>query len=277
MRLPLVGAFAASLLLTGAALADQKQECRDAYYKTQVLRDEGKLEEAVKEADTCVRACGNELSSNCTRWKADLEARLASTIIVEVVDEAGAAVTDVTVSLDDVLWLDHLDGLAKTITKGPHTLEVTAKGWPPQKKSIVVQSGEKDRKITIVVTKDAPEPEPPDSAHLIGPWVLGGVGIGALVAGAVTGGFVIHDHGVMEDNCDEEKGTCSQQGLDASARGQVLGPVTTSLLVAGGALVAGGIVWLLVAPGEKEPAATSWYFAPAISSHETGASLGGTW
>ncbi|NUO48712.1 MAG: hypothetical protein HOV80_07640 [Polyangiaceae bacterium] len=272
-----VSVFAASLLIAGAALADQKQECRDAYYKTQVLRDEGKLDEALEQAGICVRTCGDELSSNCAQWKTELEGRLASSIIVEVVDESGASLNDVTVSLDGVLWLDHLDGSPQNLSKGPHTLEVTAKGAAPEKKSIVIQAGEKGRKITISITTKAPEAEPPNGAHVIGPWVVGGVGVGALIAGAVTGGIVIHDHSVMEDNCDEKEGTCSQDGLDASERGQVLGPVTTSLLVAGGVLVAGGIVWFLVAPDEAEPATTSWYVVPAISSHEASVVLGGSW
>lgn len=277
MRLTSVCAFAASVLAAQAALADAKQECRDAYYKTQVLRDEGKLEEAIEEAEICVRSCGGALVDNCTRWKTDLEARVASSIIVEAVDESGAAMTDVTVSLDGVLWLDHLDGSAQSISKGPHTLEVTAEGAAPQKKSIVVQLGQKNRRIRVVITKSTPPPEPSDDVHSIGPWIMGGVGVGALVAGAVTGGLVIHDYGVMRDNCDEDRGECSQEGLDAADRGQVLGPVTTSLLVAGGALVAGGIVWLLVAPANDERSTTSWYLAPAVSQHETGLFVRGSW
>ncbi len=277
MRAVSISAFLVSLLAAAAALADSKEECRDAYYKTQVLRDDGKLDEAIKQAEICVRACGNELVSDCSKWKTDLEARVASTIIVEVVDPSGTPLTDVSVSLDGVLWLDHLDGSAQLIPKGPHTLEVTAKGSAPETKSIVIREGEKGRKITISLTAKPPDAEPPDAAHAIGPWVLGGVGIGALVAGAITGGIVVHDYGVMRDECDEEAGTCSQDGLDASSRGQVLGPATTGLLVGGGVLVAAGVIWLVVAPGSPEPSTTSFFVIPAVSSHETGVVLEGSW
>jgi hypothetical protein len=268
--------IAAASFSSRGALADTGQECRDAYYKTQVLRDNKDLEEALKQADVCVRSCGNELAKNCAEWKADLEGKLASSIILEVVDASGARVTDATVSLDGELWLDQLDGSAHVISKGPHTIEINVKGSLPLEKPIVIRQGEKDRKILISLGSKPP-PDPPSEGHRIGPWILVGIGGGALIAGAVTGGIVVVDYGVMKDNCNEQAGTCSQDGLDASSRGQVLGPVTTGLLVAGGALAAGGIIWFVAAPREEEAPATSYFVAPVASGQEQGIVFGGSW
>lgn len=281
VALGLICAFAV-LFPSRMALADTKQECNDAYQKTQILRQADKLEEAFKQAEACARDCKDDFRKDCTQWKEELKARLA-TIIVEVVDASGKPVTDALVSLDDVPWLDRLDGTAQIVSQGPHTLVVTVKDATPLKQAIVIREAEKNRKITISLpAKRPPPPPPPWPGHSIGPWILVGVGAGALIAGAVTGGIVVHDYGVMNDQCDEELGTCSQDGLDASSRGQVLGPVTTSLLVGGGSLVAGGIIWLVLAPkAEDDPSidqgTTSFFIVPALSNHQMGAALGGSW
>jgi hypothetical protein len=267
---------ATSLSLPSTALADTKQECSDSYQKTQVLRAADKLEEAIAQAEICTRTCSKSFLDECTSWKTSLEGRIAS-IIVEAVDATGAPVTDGTVSLDGVAWLDQLGGPARAVSKGPHTLEVTVNGGPAQKKSIVIREGEKNRKITVSIPSRS-EPDTSGNVHSIAPWVVGGVGVAALIAGAVTGGFVLDAYSVTQDQCDDGNGTCTtQEGIDASERGQLLGPVTTGLLIGGSVLVAGGIIWLVVAPTETKPSATSLSVAPAISHQHLGLVFGGSW
>ena len=135
-------------------------------------------------------------------------------------------------------WLDQLGGPARSLSKGPHTLEnPRERGGSQAGGDRGSREGEKARRITITLAAPAPAPapapvvEPGGSLHRIGPWVVGGAGVAALIAGAVTGGFVVYEHGVMKDECSDEQRTCSQRGADAQTRGQVLGPATTSLLV----------------------------------------------
>jgi hypothetical protein len=258
------------------ALADTKQECSDSYQKTQVLRAADKLEEAIGQADICVRTCSKSFLDECASWKTSLESRIAS-IIVEAVDATGEPVTDGSVSLDGVPWLDQLGGPARAVSKGPHTLEVTVKGAPSQKKSIVIREGEKSRKITVSIPS-SPAPDNSGEVHRIGPWVVGGVGVAALIAGAVTGGLVLDAYSVTQEQCNDGTGTCTtQEGIDASERGQLLGPVTTGLLVGGSVLVAGGIIWLVVAPTEAKPSTTSLTVAPTVSHEHVGLVVGGSW
>ena len=269
--------LAALLFGSRAAIAgDVGQTCRDAYYQAQVLRDEGKLEEAIGQAKTCVRTCGEELARDCEGWRQELETRTASTIVIVAVDGAGANVTNALVSLDGVPWLDRLDGTAQTVPKGAHTLRVDVDGAVAETKSIVVRQGEKDRKIQFFI-RATPSDDGARLAHQVGPWVVGGVGLGALIAGTVTGALVVHDHGVTRDECSDATATCSQEGLDAASRGRVLGPVTTGLLVGGGALVAAGVVWLVAAPRDDRRATRSFLVAPLASLHEAGIVLGGAW
>lgn len=266
----------ASLLASRVALADAAKTCRDAFYQTQVLRDEGKLQEAIEQAKVCERTCGDELGGTCARWKVDLEARFTSTVVLEVVDAAGQPVTNVVVSLDGVPWLDRIDGSPQTIAKGQHTLAIAVPGAPRQERSIVVREGEKGRRIRFSVTRQ-PAEDGAAPAHRVGPWIVGGVGLGALVAGAVTGGLTVHEHDVMIDQCDEARGTCSQEGLDASARGQILGPATTGLLIAGGALVGAAVIWLVVAPSADDPSTVSLRLEPTVASDGATLLLGGAW
>lgn len=275
---------AAGLLLVLAALffapraavaGDVGQTCRDAYYQAQVLRDQGKLEGAVEQAKTCVRTCGAELASDCEKWKQELETTMASTIVIVVVDSAGATVTDAVVSLDGVPWLDWLDGTAQTIAKGAHTLRAEVQGAAPVTRSIVVRQGEKDRKVELSIRTERPD-DAARVAHQVGPWVVGGVGLGALIAGAVTGGVVVHDYDITEDECVDTSRTCSQRGLDAAARGRVLGPVTTGLLIGGGALVAAGVVWLIAAPRDEKQS-TRAFVAPLVSESGASVVVGGAW
>lgn len=276
---------------SSVALADTKQECVAAYDKVQDLRDAGKLEEGILEAQICAReVCSKAVREDCAQWKIDLEAR-ESTIVVEVVDGAGRPVDNGAVSLDGAPWLEHLDGSPHLVSQGPHTLEVTVTGFVPRKQSIAIQEGEKNRKITITVSPvpPPPRPPPPPAVHRIGPWVVGGVGAAAIVGGAVTGGVVVGAYNVMKDQCNDTAlpkkvgsvvlpgKTCTKEGFDAERRGRALGPATTVLLVGGGALVAAGVIWLVAGPHEAKPASSSFFVVPVVSSQQTGVVLGGDW
>ena len=269
-----VGVLALALSSAGSALADAKQDCSEAYEATQVLRDANKLEKAIEAANVCSRdACTKFIRDDCTKWKTDLEARLAS-IVVEAVDASGKAETAGSVTLDGLSWLDELGGGAHVVSEGPHTLVVTVKGQPPRTVAIVVREGEKNRRVTITL----PSPRPPaHGPRNFGPYLVGGVGIAVLIGGAVTGGITVHDYGVVKDQCNDISRTCSPAGRDAETRGQVLGPVTTGLLVGGGALLAAGGIWLIATRTTGKPVATSLMVVPSLSSHEKRVVLEGLW
>lgn len=262
------------------AAADTKLECSQAFDDTQVLRDAGNIDAALREAEICTRAvCAQFIRDDCSKWKADLESRLSS-VILEVFDGAGGRVTDATVSLDGVAWVDPLDGHAHVLSKGTHALEIRLTDGAFWKNSITIQEGEKERRITIRIGSDPsgarPDPAAPPSAG-VGPWVLGGVGVATLIGGVVTGALVISDYGVVQDECSDATQTCTQTGRDAAQRGQVLGPLTTGLLVGGAAIVAGGVIWLVVAGRSDAPSTASVWVAPAVAIGKSGLWVGGRW
>lgn len=106
------------------------------------------------------------------------------------------------------------------------------------------------------VAEPAPE-EPPEggSALRTAGLVVGGVGLAAVVAGAITGGLAMAEYGTAEDNCN---GTvCNEDGLDAIDRTRPLGNASTALFVVGGAGLAAGVLMFVLAPSEPSEETTA--------------------
>jgi hypothetical protein len=252
------------------AVAETKQACGDAYYAVQVLRDEGKYEDALAAAEICVSAdCAKFVRDDCAAWKRDIEAVVAirrSSVIVEAFDEDGVPIREASATLAGASWLASLDGEARELPPGTHVVEVSAPGRVSQRRSIVVRAGEKEQRVVFTF----------ESLSSLGrgygpfPWVLGSVGLASLVAGAVTGGFVIDAFLTVQDECDDEARVCSVAGDEAAARGRLLGPLTTGLLVGGGALLGAGVVWKLVDSVEPGARRTALLIAPVIAPGELG-------
>jgi len=97
----------------------------------------------------------------------------------------------------------------------------------------------------------AQEPVAPESAgdgstlRTVG-LVVGGVGLAALVVGAITGGLAMSENNTAKDNCN---GTvCNQDGLDAIDRTRPLGNASTACFVVGGVGLAAGVLMFALAP-----------------------------
>ena len=269
--------LAAAMIAAGGtnrqAHADTKQACGDAYYAVQVLRDEGRLEEALEAARVCVSdSCAQFVQADCAAWRSQIESTLAArpaTVVVEAFDEEGSPIQEATATLEGAPWLTRLDGQARELPAGPHVIEVTVVGEEPQRRSILLRPGEKDLRVVFTF----------DTGSELGrgdgpfPWVLGGVGLAALIGGAVTGGLVIDAYLTTQDECNDATRTCSVAGLAAQDEGRTLGPVTTALLVGGGVLLTVGLVWRFAAPSNQQPATATLLIAPTVGPNEVGLTL----
>lgn len=105
------------------------------------------------------------------------------------------------------------------------------------------------------------------------PWVLGGVG----VAAAATAGVLLVMSKSRHD--DAVKEPVQTTALDLSKSSSTLSTAGTITMVAGGAMVAAGVVWLLATPARKDgaPAKASALVAPTVSKGGVGASLQVAW
>ncbi len=136
-------------------------------------------------------------------------------------------------------------GVALPIDPGVHHLRVTAPGHLAQTLDVIAVEG---KATTVVVAPGAGdgttgEGEAPSAgASSPGPWIVGGVGLAALVVGGVTGALVLQDKSYTNADCTATH--CTANGEAAASAGRTLGPVTTVALVAGAAGVAAGAIWL---------------------------------
>jgi hypothetical protein len=109
--------------------------------------------------------------------------------------------------------------------------------------------------------------------------VIAGVGVIGLIVGGVMGGLAIASNDDSLEACRTEDATqCTQEGVDLrdDAETQALG--STIGFIAGGVLLAGGVVLFLVAPsGDPETAGLTVDVAPMVGPEHAGLSLRGSW
>ncbi len=210
---------------------------------------------------------GDERLAIAKKRAAALESRLARLTIVA----APSARPGTTVRRDGVELGAASFGVAIAVDPGAHEVVVTSPGRATQ--TVVVQLAVRESK-TIDVAPGAPLPSAPagvaaeraqpppgaaqsdaassasgSSRRTVG-FVIGGVGIAAAAAGAVTGGLVLGDKSSADQNCPAPSHTCrNQAGAGAVDQGRTLGPVTTALLIAGAAGIGTGVVLVLTSPG----------------------------
>jgi hypothetical protein len=172
------------------------------------------------------------------------------------------------------------------VDPGDHTVFAHAPGAKDVEKRFTMDKGEQ-KTIPVEIKLPPPPPveptSPPVNGARIGAYVAGGVGIGSLVVGAVTGGLTAAKKSVIEDNCVIQKArgiaTCNATGLAAGRSATTLGAVSTATFILGGIGV-GAAIGLFVASGssDKKPEARS-SLAPLVWVGPDHALFGarGTW
>jgi hypothetical protein len=193
-----------------------------------------------------------------------------------------------------------LDGRAKPIDPGQHTLRFETAGAAPIEQTLQIHEGEKNRTITASFAAASPAPAavgpaavaPPaaaapsadtsrDHKPSVAGFVVGGIGVAGLVVGAAVGGVVLSKKATADADC-HAMGTswvCSADGRAATDAGKALGPVSTVGFIVGGVGVAVGAVLLIVqgrgAPAPKPAAAVA--MGPRIVPGGGAWQLRGSW
>jgi hypothetical protein len=187
--------------------------------------------------------------------RATLAARIPT---IEVTLDASAA--GATVALDGKTLPDAAIGVKRPIDPGHH-VATFKRGEMTGSREFTVDEGDSGQVKLAFSATGKPAPEKPAEAPSgtgPGPWIVGGIGVAGLIVGAVTGALVLTNNSTVSADCNKGNGTTgtctSQSGVSAANTVRTLGPVTTVALVAGGAgLVAGGI-WLGVSRSSKSSA-----------------------
>jgi len=241
---------ALTLALAGSAYADSPRSCTDAHERAQILRKKDKLLEARAELQICTAAgCPPLVVSDCNAWLADLVTSVPS-IVPVATDESGENLVDVHLSIDGAPLGHVLDGSALEVDPGPHRLSFSRQGYETAELTVLVATGEKNKRIASIVKAAggvAPAPSSGGSRSTLA-WTglaVGGAGVVTLVVAGVFGGLAAS----KQSDAACPSNVCRAGGNPAELRTAVAdGNVSTALFIAGGVLATAGITTFFVAP-----------------------------
>jgi len=162
-------------------------------------------------------------------------------------------------------------GTSLPVDPGKHAIVVQAAGYADrlfdvtlaesETKSIDVTAGERSAAQQPVeqLEPTTPVEQPKVESHgsplrTVG-FVLGGVGLAALGAGAISGLIAIEENGRSKNDCGmPNQNICGPDGIAARNCARNAGDVSTVLFIGGAVLVAGGLTLVLVAPKSSKAA-----------------------
>jgi hypothetical protein len=157
-------------------------------------------------------------------------------------------------------------GVAMPVDPGDHEIAVQAPGGPATLMRVTLGKGEKKGLLLEVkelpvtppapVALPTPAPEGGTSGRRIGAFVVGGVGLAAVVVGAITGALAIAGKSTINQNCGSSIGrsdpaACNATGKSAADSVKTYGLVSTLGFGVGIAGVGTSVVLLLTEPKEK--------------------------
>jgi hypothetical protein len=249
------GAFAAALVASaGAAQAAPKKQCITAAETGQQLRSAGRLLSARRALAACTASsCPTVVRRDCGRWIEEIDAAQPS-VTVKLEDVSGADVPDGTILLDGEPVPRAADGRATQLDPGAHKLVWVRDAGRNVEQDVVVREGERNRVIVLRAsgpelvpragTTDARAPEdapPPPGSRSPVPFVVGGLGVAAVAAGAIFWGIGLNERSNLGTSCAAAH-ACAQNDVDASRTKLIVGDV---LVGVGVLAVAGAVVLYL--------------------------------
>lgn len=259
-----------ALAVPGVARADDAAVCLRTNENSQKLRREKKLKEALEELKVCSQtSCPGAIQRDCTQWLREVEAVLP-TLSFSAKDQKGGDLTDVSVSMDGQLLLQQLDGSAVPVDPGKHTFTFSRQGEPDTSQDVLVNEGDKARKVEVRFQGEAEKPSGPRYSSY--PFVFGGIGLAGLVTGSAL--FIVGKNRFPSecegDLPEGEKGLSACRTDDDNLAKRANSAITQSnvgmgLMIGGGLVLAGGITWFLVETftGSEKKAEQSARRAPA--------------
>lgn len=271
---------AASLLalfafsFAGVARAD-KEACARAAESFQELRDQSHFLEARSKLLICASAeCPKLIRTDCTTWLDELSRNMPSvTIQVDLRKDDKAA--DLQVSLDGKPLDDKTLGTAIPVDPGKHKIRAVI-GKDSVERDVIVATGEKNKAIALQF--EAPVQEPPKvippgdnggskGARSVGPYILGGVGLGGLVVFGVFQALGRSQFSDLEGGCGKTK-SCTSDEVSSVRTKFIVSGVALSV---GIAALASAVGWFIFdTPSSSSKTARGVFVAPSLQGAEAG-------
>ncbi|MEZ4294593.1 MAG: hypothetical protein R3B70_06430 [Polyangiaceae bacterium] len=252
-----------------------------------------------REAASAAKVAGQPDREQIARDRAaKLDGKLFQlTLTVAAPDTPGLRVMRDGVEVKKAVW-----GLALPVDPGTSKLEVSAPGKKPWSSSVDIPQSAGTRTVEIPALEDAPVvPDATGSATGTAPptatvaptgtaapppggWstgrkaglAMGIAGLASIGVGAVFGGLAASQFGDARASCpDTDCG--DQDAVDLSLQAGGFADVSTALFIAGGTVLAAGVVVFFVSSPSKGPGAaaptTSWV-SPMVGNGAAGARFG---
>jgi hypothetical protein len=271
----LIAASIAFAVVAFAPLASAdmtKEQCLDAHSRGQDAKEQNKLSLARKLFLTCAQAsCPPIVQGDCARF-ADELSRLQPSVTFIARDASGADLAETTVYVDGELVTTHLDGAQHDVDPGSHVVKFK-NGGKERLITVVVGGGEKGRAVTATFAGTASSgavaaSAPPAPSHAGARTTHARGAKYVLLGGAVlaAGGVTLTAVGLftMPSTCTLSTHQCAAPPGDpvfakahTAARYYDAG---MALGIAGGAALAGGLVWYVVSghTDKERMALTPW-------------------
>jgi hypothetical protein len=238
------------------AQAADRQTCVSTYEQAQQHQKGGRLVKALEAFNQCAQDnCPSVVRQQCALALPELEQSVPS-VVFDASDADGNQVIDVRVDVDGALAASRLDGRAVSLDPGRHVVRFEAPGGRVVEQTIVMLEGQRRRPVRAQFGPGDEASGDEQRPYGVVPWIVAGAGVTVAVVGLVV--FVVGKNEIAdaEESCPSR--ACDNQALvDEGNAGRSKSIAGKVLLGAGGALVAGGLIWQLA--GNRAPA------SPAVS------------
>ncbi len=269
MRSNLAWSLGLSLLaFASSATGDEIEQCIADHSAAQREFKAGRLLGGKKLATNCaVSSCPGAIASECGAFVRDAERR-TPTVIVVVVDDKGAEVSDVRLTLDGESWLDEPVATSVPLDPGRHTFAAVRGDGTRASVTALVREAERARRIELRFatppSSASSEPGDPDteiSPFLLPLTVVSGLGFAAFGVFAVKG---------KSDESDLEacKPKCAQSDSDALRQTYLFADISLGVGIA----AAVGAIWVWAT--DERPADVARGVRPMIRASVGRASIG---
>jgi hypothetical protein len=194
-------------------------------------------------------------------------------------------------------------GVPLPVDPGEYQVATQVPGGPRYDQQFTVKPGDKDRPIKLKfvmpdpyaagtrygatsqpIAPPLPPLEPGISAWRVSAYTIGGIGVAGILVGIISGAITWGQKGTVSGNCTPPPTDpmttrlCNQSGEGAADTAHTWGLVSTVTFIAGGALLATGIILLVTEPAPpKLQGSLRGPFIGVTSVDPHGATFGARW